>query len=282
MPDLEEIIEVEDVEEEGPLEEHLPAGEGRSVGSTLRLARERLGYEVEHVARVLCVRQQFLKNVEEGKFADVPYGDAYILPFIRAYGEYLDLGDLDDLCRRGRTELLPLYPSLKILEQEDVLKVGDLPGDKKVSVWQEERFARRAARYTSRVWVGASLVVIVLLGFLSWRFYQVQTNAQQEKELMSLVSEDGDEPSASALTPFVQIRSTGATVEVYVFGPKGVVYDGILEPGKPITLPREPGLRFSVSPSSGWELVVNEEVVPMDIALSSSGLDEIAELVKGN
>ena len=263
-------------------EEYLPGDEGQSVGSILRQARERLGYDLEHVARVLCVKNSFVEKIEDGRLEEIPYGDAYVIPFVRSYGEYLGLGDLDELCIRTRHDLMPLYLSIKILDQGDVRKVGDTPGDDRVSVWDKERFARKSAQHKSRVWIGVGVMVAVVLALLSWRFYQMRMQSQETAEDISAISQQAL-PSAAdvASEPLIKIRALNTTLEVYVFGPDGVVYDSVLEAGRSITLPQESGLRFSISPSTGWELLVNGEKVPQDIALSSSSLDEIADKVRG-
>jgi cytoskeleton protein RodZ len=61
-----------------------------SVGQDLRKARERKGEELDHIARVLKVRRDYLLAIEEGAMEALP-GRAYAIGFVRSYAAYLGL-----------------------------------------------------------------------------------------------------------------------------------------------------------------------------------------------
>jgi cytoskeleton protein RodZ len=61
-----------------------------SVGEDLRKARERRGEDLDHIARVLKIRQDYLAAVEEGTMEALP-GKTYAMGFVRSYAAYLGL-----------------------------------------------------------------------------------------------------------------------------------------------------------------------------------------------
>lgn len=74
-----------------------------SVGTTLAIARERLGYDLHDVAHALRIRYVYLEAIEAGRYADLP-GDAYVSGFLRTYGAFLGL-DGNALVSRYREEV---------------------------------------------------------------------------------------------------------------------------------------------------------------------------------
>jgi cytoskeleton protein RodZ len=72
------------------------------VGSDLRAARERLGWELPDVAHFLRIRFAYLVALEEGRIDELP-GVTYALGFLRIYARALGL-DPDELARRFRDE----------------------------------------------------------------------------------------------------------------------------------------------------------------------------------
>lgn len=61
-----------------------------SVGQDLRRARERKGEELEHIARVLKIRKDYLVAIEESMIEALP-GRTYAIGFVRGYANYLGL-----------------------------------------------------------------------------------------------------------------------------------------------------------------------------------------------
>ncbi|MBX7147170.1 MAG: DUF4115 domain-containing protein [Alphaproteobacteria bacterium] len=75
---------------------------GNMIGSVLRQARENLGQSLSVVSQELCVREHYLRAIEESRFQDLP-ASIYALGFVRSYAEYLGL-DPNDVVRRFRQE----------------------------------------------------------------------------------------------------------------------------------------------------------------------------------
>jgi cytoskeletal protein RodZ len=78
-----------------------------SLGIKLKSARESKGYQFDQISREINIAERYLEALEQEDFAGFP-GEAYILGFLRNYGEYLGLDP---------QELIFLYRSLKVQEQ---------------------------------------------------------------------------------------------------------------------------------------------------------------------
>ncbi len=78
--------------------EHVP-----NVSLTLRMARQRAGYDLKDVAGVLRIRASNLEAIENGRFDDLP-GATYITGFLRTYADFLGL-DRDEIVARYREEI---------------------------------------------------------------------------------------------------------------------------------------------------------------------------------
>src|SRR5262245_38341021 len=74
-----------------------------SVGQDLRKARERKGEELDHIARVLKIRQDYLAAIEESAMEALP-GRTYAIGFVRSYATYLGL-DGEDYVERLKAEV---------------------------------------------------------------------------------------------------------------------------------------------------------------------------------
>ncbi len=72
------------------------------VGSDLRAARERLGWNLPDLAAHLRIRLPFLQAIEEGRVGALP-GNAYAVGFLRTYAKSVGL-DPDEIARRFRAE----------------------------------------------------------------------------------------------------------------------------------------------------------------------------------
>jgi len=70
------------------------------VGAELRAARERLGWDLPHLAASLRIRQSYLEAIEDGRIADLP-GTTYALGFLRSYASALGLQP-EEVARRFR------------------------------------------------------------------------------------------------------------------------------------------------------------------------------------
>lgn len=78
--------------------DHVP-----SVCMTLRMARERAGYDLKDVATVLRIKSSHLEALEAGRYKDLP-GPTYVSGFLRTYADYLGL-DRNEVLARYREEI---------------------------------------------------------------------------------------------------------------------------------------------------------------------------------
>jgi cytoskeleton protein RodZ len=72
------------------------------VGAELRVARERLGWELPAMAAHLRIRLPYLEAIEAGRVHDLP-GTAYALGFVRTYAQAVGL-DTPEIAQRFRAE----------------------------------------------------------------------------------------------------------------------------------------------------------------------------------
>lgn len=77
-----------------------------SVGSDLRTARERLGWDLASLSTRLRIRLPYLEAIEDGRLGDLP-GNAYAVGFLRTYATAVGL-DADEMSRRFRAEMADL------------------------------------------------------------------------------------------------------------------------------------------------------------------------------
>lgn len=83
------------------------------VGADLRLARQRLGWELSALAARLRIRQSYLEAIEEGRIDDLP-GNAYAVGFLRTYAAAIGL-DADEIARRFRAEVADVNTVTKLV-----------------------------------------------------------------------------------------------------------------------------------------------------------------------
>jgi len=121
----------------------------KSLGDTMRAARESRGITIDHLAKTLRIRKRYLEAVEEDRFTDLPprpYADI----FVSAYAKGVGLSP---------RECLDRY----------FAETGEAP-PKNVKLWDvgdEETPAAKEPR--SFVWVAVVIVLLVLVAvwFLS-------------------------------------------------------------------------------------------------------------------
>jgi cytoskeleton protein RodZ len=85
---------------------------GRTVGTTLREARDRRGWTIAEVAEYLRIRPAVLEAMEAGHFEKLPTG-AYALGFVRTYADFLGL-DRDEIIRRVKAEAAAVAARTKL------------------------------------------------------------------------------------------------------------------------------------------------------------------------
>ncbi|WP_158803801.1 MULTISPECIES: RodZ domain-containing protein [unclassified Acidisoma] len=121
------------------------AGTSR-IGTELREARERLGYEVEWVANALRIKPAFIHAIERGDLQDLP-GTAYAVGFVRTYAIALGL-DANEAIRRFKAE------REEVTHKTDLVFPAPAP--------------QRGVPAGALVLVGA---VIVIAGYIGWYHY---------------------------------------------------------------------------------------------------------------
>ena len=82
------------------------------VGDFLRTNRLRAGLTLSEAANVLCIREAYLKAIEDGRFEDLP-GPTYVAGFIRTYSEHLGL-DGNEVVRQLKAEPLSMDGSSEL------------------------------------------------------------------------------------------------------------------------------------------------------------------------
>jgi cytoskeletal protein RodZ len=129
-----------------------------SLGEKLRTAREGKGYSYDQVCRETNIAGRYIQALEDEAF-DVFPGEAYLLGFLRNYGEYLGLNPQD---------LLSAYRALKIQEQP-------------IPVEQLLRSPSRAPKIIRNVAV--VMLVLAAAGFGAWFFL----NRPRQPETVNIV-----------------------------------------------------------------------------------------------
>lgn len=76
----------------------VPEKREETVGEILRRTRLAKKWEIRDIASYLCIRAQFLEDIEEGRNKDLP-GTAYAVGFVRSYAAYLGLNAADMVSR---------------------------------------------------------------------------------------------------------------------------------------------------------------------------------------
>lgn len=82
------------------------------VGELLRAHRLQAGLTISKASETLCIREAYLKAIEDGRFADLP-GPTYVAGFIRTYSEHLGL-DGNEVVRQLKAEPLNIDGSSEL------------------------------------------------------------------------------------------------------------------------------------------------------------------------
>jgi cytoskeletal protein RodZ len=135
-----------------------------SLGEKLRSARENKGYSYDQVSRETNIASRYIQGLEEETF-DIFPGEAYLLGFLRNYGDYLGLNP---------QELLSGYRSLKIQEQP-------------VPVEQLLHSPSRAPKIIRNV-----VIVVLVLAAGGFGFWLFQNRSQRNEPLVEKRREPAD------------------------------------------------------------------------------------------
>lgn len=142
-----------------------------TVGEMLYNARTtgRRKREIATIAKLLCIREEFLEALESGNHHVIPE-DVYILGFARSYAVELGL-DPDEVIEKLKREL-----GIKSLEDEnkekEVEKKPENPKKKsKITKDSFIRFFKKAVNYVKKYWIwfagaGVLLLAIIVIGIV--------------------------------------------------------------------------------------------------------------------
>ena len=135
-----------------------------TVGEILRNARTtgRRKREIATIAKLLCIREEFLIALEEGNYRIIPE-DVYILGFARSYATELGLNPEEVIAKLKR--------ELGIIKDEAVEEVENVPEKpkRKIKIDKELllRWFKSSVQYVKKHWIWfASVFAVMLIGLV--------------------------------------------------------------------------------------------------------------------
>ncbi len=103
MPRVESSLKTLDRVEVSPIETTVrESSTAAHAGASLRVARERLGWDLPDVAAMLRIRTSYLAALEDGRLNNLP-GNVYAVGFLRTYATALGL-DVEEVTNQFRDE----------------------------------------------------------------------------------------------------------------------------------------------------------------------------------
>jgi cytoskeleton protein RodZ len=163
------------------------------VSLTLRLARERAGYEIKDVAEVLRIRAAHLEAIEAGRFKNLP-GPTYITGFLRSYADFLGL-DRDEIVSRYREEI-------------------GAAGRQKLSFPVPSYEGRMP-----RAWLIVVALIVVGLAYGGWHYYSTRDNGERDTvaeppaEATAQVADSAPDQAAPAPSDQIPVTSDASSLE---------------------------------------------------------------------
>ena len=174
-----------------------------TVGEILKNARTmgRRKREISTIAKLLCIKEEFLTALEEGNYRFIPE-DVYILGFARSYAAELGL-DTEEI-------LLKLKKELKLIEEEEKEEEEEdsEPDSQKKSLKINKEimtaWVKQALQYVKKHWVwfvsALSVILVVVIAFVIVFSEGTPTESlQQQDEIIvseepAVVQEETKEP----------------------------------------------------------------------------------------
>ena len=164
-----------------------------TAGEMLRNARTtgRRKREIATIAKLLCIREEFLTALEEGNYRVIPE-DVYILGFARSYAVELGLNP-DEIIAKLKREL-GIVPEENVEEQE---KIVEKP-KRQIKINKELiiKWFKTSVQYVKKhwIWFASGLVVVLLAVILLLVFDGKKTeitdaDAPVAEEVVSVVTE---------------------------------------------------------------------------------------------
>ena len=163
-----------------------------TAGEMLRNARTtgRRKREISTIAKLLCIREEFLTALEEGNYRVIPE-DVYILGFARSYAVELGL-DPDEVILKLKHELGIIVEENEEQEEEIIEK----PKSKKFDKEKVKQYFNVAKEYVKKHWIwfvsglAALILVFVLVAVFSGS--KNTETVQQEQEVVTNVAKGPD------------------------------------------------------------------------------------------
>jgi cytoskeletal protein RodZ len=165
-----------------------------TAGEMLKNARTtgRRKREISTIAKLLCIKEEFLTALEEGNYRVIPE-DVYILGFARSYAVELGL-DPDEVILKLKKEL-----GLIKEEQEDEEEPVSVVQKQPIKIDKEAilKWFKTSVNYVKKHWVWfasgfAALIIIIILSLLIFGGKSepaVDTNATETVEVVATVKE---------------------------------------------------------------------------------------------
>ena len=165
-----------------------------TAGEMLKNARTtgRRKREISTIAKLLCIKEEFLTALEEGNYRVIPE-DVYILGFARSYAVELGL-DPDEVILKLKKEL-----GLIKEEQEDEEEPVSVVQKQPIKIDKEAilKWFKTSINYVKKHWIWfasgfAALIIIIILSLLIFGGKSepvVDTNATETAEVVATVKE---------------------------------------------------------------------------------------------
>lgn len=169
-----------------------PPGSSQSLGERLLNARLARGMELSDVAEITHVRREYLRALEEGRYADLPE-DVYTRNFLRLYAQTvgLDSDQVLDAYQHERREALGVSVQEQRLEAERRNVQRAEPG---------RGFERSGPRVTVSAWLPTLLLVAVVVLLALWGFNSLFFNAGRSGRTPALTTAPTDQGATSDAT----------------------------------------------------------------------------------
>lgn len=167
--------------------------DGMTAGEMLRNARTtgRRKREISTIAKLLCIKEEFLTALEEGNYRVIPE-DVYILGFARSYAVELGL-DPEEVILKLKRELGIIQDKKEeVLEVKSEVKKEHIKIDKeKIISW-----IKTAVQYVKKhwIWFTSGLAVLLLSIILIAVFSGNNKSAEQTEVPVEVVAEKAKEP----------------------------------------------------------------------------------------
>jgi len=120
-----------------------------SPGRMLHAARQKKGMEIADVAKQLCLKKQFIIDLENDDFSHIP-SLFYARGYLRAYAKLVGISE---------TEIIAAFDSLGLDEKETIIDKSVLSNPKM------KPFKRRSKR---RHWLNTGIFVVLIVLIALW------------------------------------------------------------------------------------------------------------------